>query len=310
MKTLLFLLLLIPSLSWGLTFKDGKQVDDSSSSTSSTNNSSQSVNENEKYFSNNYTFKQWQKVRWIEDTGNLKQTYEIVGNNPNKSYAHAWTNDLVRDGDVAIRLELRDNECGRDDCKVGDYKGWKGRTEFGFWETELNGENWFRWSIYIPEDTYYIHDGWTLLTQFKGNFKSQKNKDCPIIPFYINMDNDGLGIGTEPGDCSETWSPIISNEEGFKGKWLDIVAHTNWSAKDNGFIHIWINGEKKWSKVGANVKYVNKKYPPVLRLPVYAGGRPKNLKQTQVAYFDAFYSAKTCAKMNMESLGYDCKNFK
>ena len=29
MKTLLFLLLFIPSLSWGLTFKDGKQVDDS-----------------------------------------------------------------------------------------------------------------------------------------------------------------------------------------------------------------------------------------------------------------------------------------
>ena len=28
MKTLLFLLLLIPSLSWGLTFKDGKKVED------------------------------------------------------------------------------------------------------------------------------------------------------------------------------------------------------------------------------------------------------------------------------------------
>ena len=31
MKTLLALLLLIPSLSWGLTFKDGKQVDDKNS---------------------------------------------------------------------------------------------------------------------------------------------------------------------------------------------------------------------------------------------------------------------------------------
>ena len=40
MKTLLTLLLLIPSLSWGLTFKDGKQVDDS---TSATNNSSNTV---------------------------------------------------------------------------------------------------------------------------------------------------------------------------------------------------------------------------------------------------------------------------
>ena len=35
MKTLLTLLLLIPSLTWGLTLKDGKLVDDSSSSSSS-----------------------------------------------------------------------------------------------------------------------------------------------------------------------------------------------------------------------------------------------------------------------------------
>ena len=48
MFKILFTLILLPTLSWGLTFKDGKQVDDSSSSTSSTNNSSQSVkNEDE-----------------------------------------------------------------------------------------------------------------------------------------------------------------------------------------------------------------------------------------------------------------------
>lgn len=270
---------------------------------------------NEKYFSNDYTFKQWQKVKWAEDTGNLKQTYEIVGNNPKKSYAHAWTNDLVRDGDVAIRLELRDNDCGRDDCPRGGYEGQFGRTEFGFWDSanngsKMHGENWFRWSIYIPEDTDHIDDGWTLLTQLKANHKSQKKKDCPIIPFYLNMDNDGLGIGSESGDCAQSWDPIISNKEGFKGKWLDIVMHSNWSAKDDGFIHIWINGEKKWSKVGANVVHVKKKYPPVFRLPVYAGEKPNNLNQSQVVYFDAFYSAKTCAKMKMDSLGYNCKNFK
>jgi len=43
MLKILISLILIPTLSWGLTFKDGEQVDDSSSSTSSTNNSSQSV---------------------------------------------------------------------------------------------------------------------------------------------------------------------------------------------------------------------------------------------------------------------------
>ena len=37
MKTLLFLLLLIPSLSWGLTFKDGKQVENNKSNANSKN---------------------------------------------------------------------------------------------------------------------------------------------------------------------------------------------------------------------------------------------------------------------------------
>ena len=37
MKTLLFLLLIIPSLSWGLTFKDGKQVENNKSNTISKN---------------------------------------------------------------------------------------------------------------------------------------------------------------------------------------------------------------------------------------------------------------------------------
>ena len=41
MIKILFTLMLLPSLSWGLTFKNGEQIDDSSSS--STSNSSQSV---------------------------------------------------------------------------------------------------------------------------------------------------------------------------------------------------------------------------------------------------------------------------
>ena len=41
MKKLLILILLIPSLSWGLTFKDGKQVDDSASATNNSSNTAQ-----------------------------------------------------------------------------------------------------------------------------------------------------------------------------------------------------------------------------------------------------------------------------
>ena len=85
-----------------------------------------------------------------------------MGNQPDKPYNHAWVNDLVRDGEYAIRLEIRDRECGRDDCPRGDFTGWAGRTEFGFWDTNITGENWFRWSVYIQK-TMEIKDGLYLL---------------------------------------------------------------------------------------------------------------------------------------------------
>ena len=43
MKTLLVLLLFIPSLSWGLTFKDGKKVEDNKSNAISKNSYAQII---------------------------------------------------------------------------------------------------------------------------------------------------------------------------------------------------------------------------------------------------------------------------
>ena len=262
-----------------------------------------------KYLDPNYTFKQWEKVKWPEDTGLLKRTYEIVGNQPDKPYNHAWVNDLVRDGEYAIRLEIRDRECGRDDCPRGDFTGWAGRTEFGFWDTNITGENWFRWSVYIPKETMELQSkGWTLFTQIKANYKSQKNKDCPIIPLYLMLDDQGINLGKEKGDCDQFFLQIIPNEENFKGKWLDFIAHTKWSKKDDGFIHLWVNGKKEYTYTGSTVSILNNNYPPVFRLPIYNGNRDKNEKITQVMYFDSFYAAKKCEKMKLENIGYSCDN--
>ena len=133
-----------------------------------------------KYLDPNYTFKQWEKVKWPEDTGLLKRTYEIVGNQPDKPYNHAWVNDLVRDGEYAIRLEIRDRECGRDDCPRGDFTGWAGRTEFGFWDTNITGENWFR-CLYIFQKKQWncsLKDGLYLL-RLKQTISLKKIKIVP-----------------------------------------------------------------------------------------------------------------------------------
>tara|TARA_B100001057_G_C22788280_1_gene926519 strand:- start:693 stop:1589 length:897 start_codon:yes stop_codon:yes gene_type:complete len=271
----------------------------------------------EKYLDSNYSFKPEQRVKWTEDNGLMSSTYEVVGNTPkNTPHSHSWVNDIVRDGDYAIKLEMHGNDCGGDDCArrdVGNYTGAVGRTEFGFFNKKHSGENWFRWSIYIPETTAHI-DGYTMLNQFKTDTRADIN-DCPTIPLYFKLGDDGMEISRELGGCGPNHNfdnneNLITYDEGFRGKWLDFVVHANWSNKDNGFVHIWVNGEKRYEYLGATIhpKIKNyNKYPPVPRFGIYNGKRDENSTDKQVVYYDAFYIAKTCENMKLETLGYSCK---
>jgi len=259
----------------------------------------------EKYMSPDYSFWPEQDVKWAENTGSLGSIYEITTTTPRKTpHAHQWVDDIVRDGKYAIRLEKQGRECGREDCRRGDYKGWAGRTEFGFWNRKQTGENWFRWSVYIPETTNDIRPAWTMFTQFKTSGKMDR-KGCPIIPLYLMLEEDGIGLGQDFGDCSDRRKLIIPNSKNFKGKWLDFVMHSNWSKKDDGFITLWMNGEKVWAQTGPNMINKSNTYPPIMRFPIYNGKIDKNYTGSQVFYFDAFYSAKDCEKMRFEELGYD-----
>jgi hypothetical protein len=95
MKTLLALLLLIPSLSWGLTFKDGEVINKSS-----TNNKEYE----KKYLDPNYVFKPFEILKWIEDTGNwsILETHGSISQNP-------WNlnieTNIVRNGNILLDLK-------------------------------------------------------------------------------------------------------------------------------------------------------------------------------------------------------------
>ena len=260
---------------------------------------------NNKYLDSEYSFRPDSKIKWQEHTGSLGSTYEITDTTPKKTpHAHAWTDEIVRDGKFAIRLEKQGRECGHADCPRGDHKGAYGRTEFGFWNKKQTGENWFRWSVYIPEETNHIRPAYTMFTQFKTSSKIKGKNGCPFIPFFLMLDEDGITAAQEIGDCKDNRTLIIPNSENFKGKWLDFVMHSNWSKKDDGFQHLWVNGKKVWSHTGANMLKVSNQYPPRMRFPIYNGKVPQDYTGSQVFYFDAFYSAKTCEEMKFDELGY------
>ena len=92
MKIFFTLLLLIPSLSWGLTFKDGKQVD-GSSSTSTISKNGQSG-------------KSYKTINW----GNTEEH----GSDSKKKWSQDVKNEFTRITNFSHRFELRAKDCGGD----------------------------------------------------------------------------------------------------------------------------------------------------------------------------------------------------
>jgi len=258
-----------------------------------------------KYLDKNYTEKQWEKIKWLEDTGDLKSRYETTGNISEKPYNMMWSTDIVRDGDYSVRLEYRDHDCGQDDCPRGDFEGQFGRTEINWDFARYRTEGWYRFSVFIPETTMHLEEGYTMFTQFKTHNKIERN-GCPQIPLLFMLSDEGILVSQEPGDKDCTQDYDVLMESDFKGKWLDFLVHAKWSKKDNGFIHVWVNGEKKHTYEGMTLYNVDMQHLPIQRHNIYTGNKLEGHKQTQVMYFDAFYSAKTCDKMELESLGYSC----
>ena len=85
------------------------------------------------------------------------------------------------------------------------------------------------------------------------------------------------------------------------------MVHAKWSKKDNGFIHVWVNGNKEHEYHGMTLYNVDKQRLPEQRHNIYTGYKLKGHKQKQVTYFDAFYRAKNCKSLKLEDLGYSCK---
>ena len=321
MRLIITLLLLIPSLSWGLTFKDGKQVD---GSTNSPKVSEEKFNK--KYLDPNYIFKPHEKLKWIEDTGNwsLLETHGSISQNP-------WNlkveTDIVRDGEYSLRFEMRDSDCYGDDCPRGDRKGAMGRSEITTLDSlskkysHDHGEHWYAWSMYIPEGTNHIRPAYTILGQFKmpSDYIKQLDRvnssgfdeDCPEIPIVFKLEREGVTIEKDGVlQCEGYGRELIIPTNALHNKWHDFLMNVNWTDKEDGFIDLWINDKLVYQSKGKTFgkllkrKKDGKKMGPNFRFGIYNGKRKIPVK-TQVAYYDSFRSGKKCKKT---ALFHDCNN--
>ena len=269
---------------------------------------------NEKYLDPEYIFRPDQRVNWPEDNGILSNSYEINSENIQKGYAHQWVTDTTRDGGYAIRLEIHNDDTGGKDKAR---KGLWGRTEFAWLEGYL-GEIWYRYSMYIPKESIVLKDQFAMLMQIKTSSKVEKyqgNKACPIIPIFVRLQDGHFQISQDKGDtCESTELPnwgFVYTKNGIKDQWLDIVIHANLTSKDDGFVRFFVNGELLLAQDGKNMFKSDAQYPPILKHNLYEGKRIKGQDRfaPMVAYYDAFYGAKTCEDLKVDLLGYTCDQF-
>ena len=82
----------------------------------------------------NYIFKPGSLFKWKENTGNWG-TFEVHGLNTQNPWSLGYEKNIVRDGNLSIRFETREKDCGEDDCDRGKSKGSYGRSELGLFKS-------------------------------------------------------------------------------------------------------------------------------------------------------------------------------
>ena len=334
MRVLLALLLLIPSLSWGLTFKDGKQVNSSTNSNDDSNKvPANNKKKEQKYLDPNYVFKGHEKLKWIEEIGNwsMLETHDRISQNP---WNLRYETNVVRNGKYSLRFEMHDSDCHEGDCPRGKRKGAMGRSEVTISNSlskkydHDHGEHWYAWSMYIPKETTY-HEGWTILGQFKetsvSKERNKKYKECENndvgLRLGFKLQEQGLVLFREACYFKKNQDnpkyyqveKIILTTKQLKNRedrWIDFLMHVNWSYEEDGFINLWLNDKKAYEYEGINssipVKYKGKLPGVLFRFGIYNGFRSKPLPP-QVIYYDAFKRGTEC---KVVSQFYDCEMIK
>ena len=90
------------------------------------------------------------------------------------------------------------------------------------------------------------------------------------------------------------------------GNWNDILINVNWSHKDDGFFKVWLNGKQVYSFAGPTKTKAEVYFKfGIYRGKVYSG----DAEGTHIVYYDEIrYAKKSCKKLKLEDLGYNCKD--
>ena len=214
--------------------------------------------------------------------------------------------DIVRLGQKAIKFETRKGYCGSDeDGTYSDCKEGRNRHELSSRYADkkkyfpLNKDFWHALSIYIPSEPKFEIPVETGVFQFHGRPNvGWKFHYSDIRGFYLNNYID-------PWQGKTFFKP-----EKFEDKWNDVVINVNHNTTPDGYMKVWINGELMYEYKGITTRQGD----PYFKFGIYNTAKPVgNPKYNDGAnfnniwvYFDEIRFAKSCSKLKLKDLGYEC----
>jgi len=342
MKTLLALLLLIPSLSWGLTFKGGEVVNKSTNSNDDSNKTAANNKKYEqKYLDPNYVFKSDEKVIWPNGFGDWGKTFKVHDRIHPNSWALRFDDEFLRVEDYSLRFEKREKDCHPDDCNRTS-ANYIGRSEISIKEITNStygelGNKWYTWSFYIPEESQLPGDdgnyslGFVIMGQFKTPTNHQyltreylgipgivngpsSEEKCPELSLNFQLKQSGLVVdrkGTKFCKSGKSFYVNLVKPDDLKGKWHDIIINANWTdSEDEGFIMLWVNGEMKLLHEGKTIskllKIDNTIHGPTLRIGVYS----QRWNGTSIVYYNNIKRSDTCKNLKVNLLNLSCEGLR
>ena len=207
----------------------------------------------------------------------------------------------TRLGQKSLRFEVKSGDCGYnkgwDDCKKD-----RERHELSG-NRHSDGEYWYAWSIYLPKDFKNIYP--TKLAM--GQFHQSKGH---VVWLFQNADGGYFVDNHVYGRTSRT--DRILNQEEMVSRWNDILINANWTDKNIGFFRVWVNGKLSYKYYGPTKTKGKKVYQKfgVYRsfMSRYKMAKNVDLVPGQVVYFDEVRTGKSCSKLKLEQLDYDCKD--
>ena len=207
----------------------------------------------------------------------------------------------TRLGQESLRFEVKSGDCGYnkgwDDCEKD-----RERHELSG-NRHSDGEYWYAWSIYLPKDFKNIYP--TKLAM--GQFHQSKGH---VVWMFQNADGGYFVDNQVYGRTSRT--DRILNQEEMLSRWNDILINANWTDKNIGFFRVWVNGKLSYKYYGPTKTKGKKVYQKfgVYRsfMSRYKMAKNVDLVPGQVVYFDEVRTGKSCSKLKLEQLDYDCND--